>query len=194
MSAILPVPVMPLVYHDTEIADLLAYHNLGMPYRRRRSSQANLLVGMCMDYRQRLRIPDNFAYVMRTAGANVRGLESQISFAVAVGGVRAIAIIGHDQCRMGDLSTKRDAFVSGLINDAGWERHVAEAHFKDFASRFEIADPVKFACAQARHLRQQYPRITVAPLLYQHDDERLYLIDEDESEETGSMKRRHKAS
>lgn len=129
MKAILPaLDNLPSAYRDSAISDLLAYHNLGMAYRHRPSSQAKLLVGMCMDYRKRLRIPEDFAYVIRTAGANFRGLEFQISFAVGVGGVRAIAVVGHDQCRMNDLAAQRDAFVSGLIK-AGWERHVAELHF-----------------------------------------------------------------
>ena len=179
MNHILPVceqRELPRAYRDTAISDLLAYHNLGMPFRR--YSQAELLVGMCMDYSKLLRIPENFAYVMRTAGANLRGFEFQISFAVAIGGVRAIAIIGHHRCGMRDLAARRDAFVEGLIDNAGWERHVAEAHFEEFAPRFEIGNPVKFACSQVSHLRQQYPRLTVAPLLYQHDDGMLHVIDE----------------
>ncbi len=67
---------VPLAYRDTAIADLLAYHNLGASHRR--YFQADLLVGMCMDHRKQLRIPENFAYVMRAAGANFRGLDFQI--------------------------------------------------------------------------------------------------------------------
>ena len=173
---------VPLAYRDTAIADLLAYHNLGAPHRRH--AQAELLVGMCMDNRKRLRIPDNFAFVMRAAGASSRGLEFQMSFAIAVGGVRAIAIIGHDQCGMSGLVARRDAFVAGLVDAAGWEQHVAEQHFEEYAPRFEIGDPVEFARAQARHLRQQFPRLTVAPLFYRLDDGMLCIIDEREGTRT----------
>lgn len=169
---------VPLMYYETVIGDLLAYHNLGVPYRG--YAQAELLVGMCMDHRKHLRIPENFAYIMRVAGCNFRGLEFQISFAIAVGGVRAIALIGHEPCGMSGLAPKRDAVVAGLVDGAGWERQVAEQHFDEHAPQFEIGDPVKFTRGHARHFRQQYPWLTVAPLLYRLDDGMLYMIDEKE--------------
>ena len=172
-----PRDLLP-AYCGTAIADLFAYHNLGA--RHARYVRAALLVGMCMDHRKRLRIPENFAYVMRAAGANFRGLAFQMSFAVAVGGARAIAVIGHDQCGMSGLEARRDAFIAGLVDSAGWEPSVARQHFDEFAPQFEIGDAAEFTCVQARHLRQQYPRLTVAPLLYQLDDSMLYVIDENE--------------
>lgn len=169
---------LPMIYHDTAIADLLAYHNRGAPHQE--YTQAKLLVGMCMDHRKRLRIPENFAYIIRSAGTNLRALQFQISFAIAVRGVRDIAIIGHDQCGMSDLSAQREELIAGLVNGVGWEQDVAEQHFDEFAPRFEIGDPVEFTRAQARHLRQQYPTLTVAALLYRLDDGMLHCIDADE--------------
>gem|GEM_PF-6915953 len=55
-------------YRDTPIGLLLEYHNLGRNLDN--CSQAQLLIGMCMDNRKTLRIPDNFAYIIRTGGAN----------------------------------------------------------------------------------------------------------------------------
>jgi carbonic anhydrase len=176
---------VPPAYRDTAIADLLGYHNLSVAARR--YSQAELLIGMCIDNRKQLSIPENFAYVMRTAGANFRGLEFQASFAVAVGGVQAVALIGHDQCGMSGLNGRSDVFVSGLVARAGWERHIAEQHFEEFAQRFEVGDVIAFIRGQARHFRQQYPKLTVAPMFYQLDDGRLYVIDEsDENDEKRS--------
>ena len=169
---------VPMMYRGTAIADLLAYHNLGAPHRR--YDHAELLVGMCMDHRMRLRIPENFVYVAQAAGTNFLALQFQVSFAIAVGGVRAIAVIGHDQCGMSGLGAQRDAVVAGLVDGAGWERHVAERHFDEFAPRFEIGDPVEFTRGQARHFRQQYPKVTVAPMFYQRDDGMLYLVEEGE--------------
>lgn len=54
-------------YRNTPIGDLLEYHNLGrafVPY-----SNAQLLIGMCMDNRKHLNVPDNFAYILRAGGA-----------------------------------------------------------------------------------------------------------------------------
>ena len=54
----------------------------------------DLLIGMCMDHRKDLTIPNEFAYVLRSAGANFRDSSFEISYAVA--------------------------FVQGLVDRAGW--------------------------------------------------------------------------
>lgn len=167
---------IPLAYRDSAVADLLAYHNLHSPQPR--LTRAELLVGMCMDNRMHLRVPEKFAYVMRSAGANFRGLDFQVSFAIAIGGVRAIALIGHNLCSMSALGDQREALVAGLVDAAGWDRDIAEQHFDAYEPRFEIGDPIEFTLDQARHVRQQFPRLTVAPLLYLVDDGMLYVIDE----------------
>ena len=164
------------VHRGTPIADLLAHHNLGTPYRH--YTQPQLLVGMCMDHRNRLRIPPNFAYVLRAGGANFRGLEFQISYAVAVGGVRAICLIGHDQCGMVGLESQRETFVEGLIENAGWSREAAERHFDALAPRFEIGDATEFVQSETKRLSRQYPEVLVASLMYSVGDTMLYQIEE----------------
>lgn len=179
MSVLLAVreaeDVLP-AYRDTPIADLLAYHNLGAPHRG--YDQAEMLVGMCMDHRKRLHIPERFAYVMRVGGARILRLEFQISFAIAVGGVKAIAVIGHDQCGMVDLHERRDTFVQGLADRAGWDRSEAAAHFDRLAPEFEIGGAAESVVREAAVLREKYPAIVVAPLMYLLADGRLYQIDE----------------
>ena len=163
-------------YRGTPIADLLAYNNLGMPspcYVR-----AELLIGMCMDIRKSLLMPANFAYVMRTGGANLRSLDFQISYAVSIGGVRAVCLIAHDNCSMVDLASRREQFVTGLIETAGWDRVRAEKHYDANASRFEIVDAVQFVQSETRRLGKLYPRLTVAPLFFFMEDSMLYQIDE----------------
>ena len=46
-----------------------------------------LLVGMCMDNRRHVYIPDNFAFIIRSGGANLRCSEFKVSYAIAVGQV-----------------------------------------------------------------------------------------------------------
>ena len=166
---------IPIQYRDTAISDLLAYHNLDAPHRR--YTHAEILIGMCMDNRLRLRIPTNFAYVMRAAGANFRELEFQMSYAIAVGGVRAIAIIGHDQCGMSGLSDRRDSIIAGLVEGAGWEQRVAEQHYEVYAPQFEIGNTVQSTSAQVQHLQQLYPSLAVAALHYTLDDGMLCVIE-----------------
>ena len=170
--------VLP-AYRGTPVGELLAYQNLQAAHRR--YDRAELLIGMCMDHRKRLRIPPNFAYVLRTGGANLRPLEFQVSFAIAVGGVRALCLIGHNDCGMVGLASKHEEFVRGLVENGGWDPRQAEEHFDEHASRFEVGNPVEFVCSEARGLRKRYPGIMVAPLFYAIGDDNLYQIDEGNS-------------
>ncbi len=171
-----PADIAPQ-YRASPIGLLLAYHNLNQPLAA--YTQAQLLIGMCMDHRKHLRIPDNFAYIIRAGGANLRYSEFKVSYAIAVGGVRAIALIGHNQCGMVNLAARQQAFIDGLVDDAGWEREAAEAHFMHFAPLFEIGNEIDFVLSETQRLRRRYPKILVAPLLYKVEDNRLYLIREE---------------
>lgn len=164
-------------YRDTPIDLLLEYHNLNRNLDAH--TQAQLLIGMCMDNRKHLRIPDNFAYIIRAGGANLRYSEFKVSYAIAVGGVKVIALIGHTQCGMVNLISKKTAFIQGLVDNAGWERELAEDHFIHYAPMFEIENEVGFVLSEAKRLRLRYPKIQVAPLLYRVEDNLLYLVQED---------------
>ena len=163
-------------YRDTPIGLLLEYHNLNRPPET--YSSAKLLIGMCMDNRKHLHIPDNFAYIIRAGGANLRYSEFKVSYAIAVGNVNYIALIGHNDCGMVNLIARKEQFINGLVNKAGWDRNWAEEHFMHFAPMFEIGNEVDFVVSEAKRLRLRYPKITVAPLIYKVDDNRLYLINE----------------
>lgn len=163
-------------YQQTPIGLLLEYHNLQRSYDAYTSAQ--MLIGMCMDNRKHLRIPDNFAYIIRAGGANLRHSEFKVSYAIAVGGARAIALIGHNQCGMVNLEARRELFVKGLVDNAGWQRAAAEEHFERFAPTFEIENEVDFVLSEAVRLRQLYPKIQVAPMIYLVEDGLLYLVRE----------------
>lgn len=167
---------IPDRYRDTPVGRLLRYHNLEeeLPAYDR----AELLVGMCMDHRKHLRVPDNFAYILRTGGGNLRYSEFKVSYAIAVGGVRAIVLIGHSDCGMVNVMARQDLFVEGLVENAGWDEEWASEHFLHFAPMFEIGNAVDFTLSEAKRLRLRYPRILVAPLHYKVEDNRLYLIGE----------------
>lgn len=163
-------------YLDTPIGLLLEYHNLNREYET--YSQAQLLIGMCMDNRKHLHIPDNFSYIIRAGGANLRYSEFKVSYAIAVGGVRHIALIGHNQCGMVNLMARRETFINGLVENAGWEKELAEQHFMNFAPMFEIGNEIDFVSSEAKRLRLRYPKVRVAPLLYMVDDNLLYQVKE----------------
>lgn len=163
-------------YRDTSIGQLLEYHNLNRPLET--FTRAELLIGMCMDNRKHLRIPDNFAFIIRAGGANLRYSEFKVSYAIAVGNVKAIALIGHNNCGMVNLMARKDIFIQGLVENAGWDREWAEEHFMHFAPMFEIGNEVDFVLSEAKRLRLRYPKIQVAPLFYRVEDNLLYLIQE----------------
>lgn len=167
---------IPAAYRDTPLGALLRYHSLrqDMPPR---AEKPELLIGMCMDSRKHLRIPDNFAFILRTGGANLRQTEFRVSYALAVGGVRAIAIIGHTNCGMSGLAARREPFVSGLI-EIGWERPEAEEHFDRFLPSHEIGYEVDFVVSEARRLRALYPKVVVAPMIYRVEDDRICAVRE----------------
>src|SRR5512143_811754 len=163
-------------YRETPIGLLLEYHNLERKFEP--YTQAQLLIGMCMDNRKHLHIPDNFAFIIRAGGANLRYSEFKVSYAIAVGGVRSIALIGHNQCGMVNLVARKELFIKGLIENAGWEPELAEQHFMNFAPMFEIGNEVDFVLSEAKRLRLRYPKIQVVPLLYKVEDNLLYQIRE----------------
>jgi carbonic anhydrase len=168
---------LPDLYRNTPVAKLLEYHNRNMPFRE--YQKAEILVGMCMDNRKHLHIPDNFAYIIRAGGANLRYSEFKVSYAIAVGQVKHIALIGHNHCGMVNLVSRKEEFIQGLIDYAGWDQKRAEEHFLSYAPMFEIGNEAEFILSESKRLRNRYPNIPIAPLMYLVEDNRLYLIRED---------------
>jgi len=163
-------------YRQTPIELLLEYHNLNRTPDK--FTSARLLIGMCVDNRLHLRIPDNFSFIVRSGGGNLRFNEFKISYAISVGGIKHIALIGHTNCGMVNLKSRKTQFVNGLIEKAGWDMKKAEEHFLHFAPTFEIGNEVDFVLSEAKRLRVVYPKIVVAPMLYKVEDSRLYLVNE----------------
>ncbi len=159
---------------------MLAYHNFG-ERSDEEFAQAQMLIGMCMDNRKRLTMPTNFAFIIRAGGANLRQSEFKISYAVAVGGIRCIALIGHTQCGMVNLHERKQLFTDGLVL-AGWDAKAAEEHFDQFAPIHEIRNETDFILNETMRLRKRYPNVSVAPLLYRVEDNLLYFIQESSSE------------
>ena len=161
-------------YRHTPIEKLLEYHNLDRPLDE--TTQAQMLIGMCMDNRNHLRIPENFAYIIRSGGANLRYSEFKVSYAIAVGGIKHIALLAHNNCGMVNLKSRETTFIQGLIDNAGWDPEFATSHFMHFSPLFEIGNEVDFVLSEASRLRERYPKITVAPLYYEVECNRLHQL------------------
>jgi len=180
MASLIPVltanDILP-AYRGTPIERLLRYHNLGEPLPPT-THHAEILVGMCMDHRKDLTLPNEFAYVLRAAGGNLRDSEFEISYAVGVGGISTIALLGHTDCGMVHVTDKREAFVRGLMERGGCAEDMASDQFSKYATRYEIGDPVEFVVSEAERLRRLYPRLLVVPLMYAVEDDRLLQVEE----------------
>jgi carbonic anhydrase len=167
---------IPVAYQDSPIGLLVEYHNLGRPYEA--YQRAQMLIGMCMDNRKHLHIPDNFSFIIRAGGANMRYSEFMVSYAIGVGGIEHIALIGHNNCGMVNLVSRREAFVDGLVEKAGWDMVQAQEHFQQFAPLFEIGNSVEFILTETKRLRLRYPKLHIAPLHYLVEDNKLYFVRE----------------
>ena len=179
MDRLIPIKTendIPQEYRDNPIGRLLEYHNLGRPFDSFKNAQ--LLIGMCMDNRKHMTIPDNFSYIIRTGGANLRYSEFKVSYAIGVGNVNHLALIGHNHCGMVNLVARKNDFVNGLVEVAGWEKEKAEEQFMNYAPMFEIGNEIDFTLSEVQRLRKRYPKIQIAPMIYLVEDNRLYLIRE----------------
>lgn len=163
-------------YIGTPIHKLFKYHNLKLPFEKH--DKPELIVGMCMDNRKQLTLPDNFAFIIRTGGGNLRYSEFKVSFAIATGEVTTLALIAHNNCGMVNLVSKKDKFIDGLVKFAGWDREKSEEHFMQFAPMFEIGNEIDFVLQEAKRLRDKYPKILIAPLMYLLEDSKLYQLQE----------------
>jgi len=168
---------IPVEYRNTPIERLILNHNLNI--RPERYERAEMLVLMCMDNRQELRLPQNSAFFVRNSGGTQNGVAFSISFAVAVAGIRHIAVIGHSDCMMVNLKIKEKDFVQNLSEYFMWDRAEAENHFRDMCAQFGKTDAAGSVVSEAESLRSEYPGVIVAPLFYSVEDHLLYLIEEE---------------
>ena len=179
MNRLIPIANIkdiPVIYQNTPLGLLLEYHNLNRDFEN--YSNAQLLVGMCMDNRKHLHMPDNFAFIIRSGGANLRYSEFKVSFAIAVGGVRHIALLAHSNCGMVNLISKKKQFIEKLSENGGWTIEQAEEHFNNYAPMFEINNEIDFALSETQRLRSRYPKVQIAPMYYKLEDNFLYMIKE----------------
>ena len=128
-----------------------------------------------MDNRKQLNIPNKFAYILRTAGARITGNEFKLSFVIGFGDIKHVALIGHSNCGMINLMSKKDKIIQGLVQNAGWTKEQAENHFNSFAPFFEIENEVNFVISESKRLKEKYPNILFVPMIYKIEDNKLYL-------------------
>ncbi len=147
---------------DAAIRTLLASHNDGADVSA--SPGPHLTIVTCMDFRIHLRLPENFAFVLRTGGANPRPVEPYLAFSVARPGIHAVALIGHTDCAM----VRPDPDV---VNDLPIEEEQKRLYRGEIAG-LAIADAPAFTRREASRLEGRLG-LPVVPLLYRVEDHKL---------------------
>ena len=165
---------IPSKYQNSPISKLLEYHNLQKPLNSCKNPE--LIIGTCIDNRIQLRIPRKFAFVVRAGGANMKYNEFKISYAIALGNIQHMALIGHNQCGMSNLIQRKDQFIQGLVKNAGWSVQQAEKQFNTESPESEIGNEVDFILQETKRLQTLYPKIMIAPMMYLVEKNMLYLV------------------
>lgn len=163
-------------WRGTPVADLLRFQNFPDAGAAPAGPHPAILVATCLEQASPLRLPAGFAVELHTAAASLKRDPFKVSWAIGVARVSAIAIVGHDDCRLTQLRNHREEFVVRMIEAAGWERPAAEQHFDHWSDLFAVDEPAAFAAAEAARLRERYPRLVIAPLLYQSASGQLLQI------------------
>ncbi|MCX7782833.1 MAG: carbonic anhydrase [Meiothermus sp.] len=146
---------------------LLRSHNEGLSFPP--FIHPVLAVVTCMDFRIHLRMPENFAFVLRTGGANPEPVEPYLAFSVARMGIQAIALIGHTDCAM----QYPDPYV---LNHLPADDELIR-HYRAQIAALAIGEVELFTGRQARKLGERLG-LPVLPLLYRVEDHRLICLDE----------------
>ncbi len=159
----------------TPVEDFLQYHNLRA--NQREYERAELLICACMDFRVSFTIPDKFAFIIRTPGANLIDNQFGLAAALTLADVRAVALVAHTDCAMTKVRESEERIVSGLI-ESGWDKNTAQKFYAEQADAHALTDPTDFAREQCRALRKKYNNVLFAPLLYDVTDGTLWQVKE----------------
>lgn len=167
---------IPEAYRNTPIEELILYHNEKRPVDI--PSEVKLVIATCMDNRVNIRCPAKFAYFIRNGGTSLIYSDFHISYAIAVAKIKYVCVIGHTDCGMSNLKERREVYVKGMQEIAGWKRYEAEDFFDSNISTFEIGDEVFSVLKDVRRLREKFPAVTIVPMIYNVEDNLLYFIKE----------------
>jgi SulP family sulfate permease len=165
---------IPQFLLGTPIETLLKAQNMGQ-IDANQSEDPDLVIGMCIDYRKSLALPQNCSYVIRRTGANMAGSEFSVALALS-GGIEYMALIAHNHCVMSNPHVKRGAFVGSLTDKHGWSEDQAMAFFDQHASSREINDAIDFSVKEARRLSSLFRGLKVVPMLFMLEDNLIYLV------------------
>lgn len=165
---------IPQILRDTPVATLIRSQNMG-DFEESVNERAELVIGMCIDYRKALSVPKDFAYILRREGANMNGAEYAIALALSKG-IKYMALIAHNDCAMSNTGDLRETFIDNLADNYKWSKSKATTFFDDHIRSKDIGNEVDFVLEEALRLSKVFPGLKVIPMLFRVEDNRLYLI------------------
>ena len=160
-------------YRGTPIEALLLAQNLGQDLECPRAP--DLIIATCIDPRIDLRVPIGRAYVIRTAGVNLKNhAVFPFAYLTAVLGIRHVALIAHDDCAMVGLCARRQEFIERLAERPGCHGPSAGMFFDRYADFWNVPDAIAVVRNHAPDIVHRCGgAVVVAPLLYTVCDGRL---------------------
>jgi SulP family sulfate permease len=167
---------IPECLRETPIYSLLKSQNL-LQVDETPSDKADLIIGMCIDFRKQLHLPKNCAYVIRRAGANMKDCEFELALALSAG-IEYMALITHNKCLMSNPYTEERSVLETLSTRCGWKEDRARSFFYEQSTARGISDPVQFVLSESDRISALFKGLKVIPLLYSVDDDKLYLVNE----------------
>lgn len=162
---------IPSEWCNTPIEKLIRSENFGEKIQE--STQPELLIATCIEFRYALPIPRMFAYVIRRASGRLVGSEFSIAYILSAG-VRHFALIGHNDCGMTKVLKKQDALISALT-DQGWPKDRAEDFVYSQSERHMMKDEIDGLRREYIRLRRLFKNVVIAPMFVDLADTRLFI-------------------
>lgn len=179
---------IPLELRHSPVEAFIMAQNFGWPVES--STQPEILVSTCIEYRYVLPIPRMYAYVIRRASGRLNGSEFTIGYCLSQG-VRHIILIGHNDCGMTRAKERAPRLVDAFVNQ-GWSRESAQAYVDKHCSRYIIKDELDALEEEYLRLRSLFKKVIIAPLFVSLYDSKLYLpkfyLESLENPQTGSYR------
>lgn len=175
---------IPMEWCNTPIEKLIRSENFGEKIEH--STQPELLIAACIEFRYALPIPRMFAYVIRRASGRLMGSEFSIAYILSAG-VRHFALLGHNDCGMTKVLKNQDALIHALI-EQGWPKDRAEDFIRSQSERHMMNDEIDGLRREYIRLRRLFKKVMIAPMFVDLADTKLFiptwyrelsLIDED---------------
>lgn len=174
LISILKAADIPNNLISTPFEVLLQSHNLEHIYNS--FEKPKLIILTCIDYRINLHLPENFAYIIRLAGANVDNSEFSLLFSLAYSGIKYVAVLHHTDCAMSKLQAIEDKIFAGLTKNLKMTSEKAKSYIKNNFPNYKLNNEILSATTTANKLTKSYSEVKFLPLIYNVENQKIYII------------------